>query len=138
MRRKAHKVVLITCEALITRQQPLITSKTYHLPQSGKHHCTARRIALRPGVLRRIRKRLRLIVGNVLYAEELEYLKERFAVMTERDRAVMRITLLNQNVTVEPSHLVNRKHADAAEEEEPKTEEQPAPPEQPAAAPHPS
>ena len=46
-------------------------------------------------VFRRIGEGRGLIVGDVADAEETEHVEERLAVVTERDRAVVRIALFN-------------------------------------------
>ena len=56
-----------------------------------------------------------MIVGNILYAEELEYLEQRPAVVTEGDGAVMREPLLYQDMAVEASHLRDGEYAYPAE-----------------------
>lgn len=68
-------------------------------------------------ILRRIRQRCRLVVIDVLHRNPniLKYLKQSLSVMSECNRSVMRIILLNQNVTVETSHLMNGKYANASE-----------------------
>src|SRR5574344_488036 len=57
----------------------------------------------------------RLVVCNVLHAEIAEYGKERLSCMAECNGTVMRIMLRYQYVAVEPSHLRDGEHADAAE-----------------------
>ena len=68
-------------------------------------------------ILRRIRQRCRLVVIDVLHRNPniLKYLKQSLSVMSECNRSVMRIILLDQNVTVETSHLMNGKYANASE-----------------------
>ena len=71
--------------------------------------------ALREGILRGIGQRSRLIVSDVLHAQELEHLEQRRAHMVEGDRAVMRVALAHQHVAVEAAHFGDGEHADAAE-----------------------
>ena len=53
-------------------------------------------------ILRRIRQRCRLVVIDVLHRNPniLKYLKQSLSVMSECNRSVMRIILLDQNVTI--------------------------------------
>ena len=62
-----------------------------------------------------IRQALGLVVGNVRNAEELEHLKQRPAIMTERHRTVVRVALLDQNMAVEAPHFGDGEDGDAAE-----------------------
>ena len=68
-------------------------------------------------VLCRIRKRSRLVVVEILdrNADIFEDLEQLFTVVSESHCAVMRIVLLDQDVTVETAHLMDREDADAAE-----------------------
>ena len=70
--------------------------------------------ALCPGILRGIRQVFRLVIGDILDAQEFEHLEQSLAVMSERNRTVVRVPFLNQYMTVEPAHLRNREHADSA------------------------
>ena len=58
-----------------------------------------------------------LIVVNILHrnAKIFKYLKQRFSMMSERNRSVMRIVFLNQDMTVKSAHFRNRKYADRSE-----------------------
>ena len=49
-------------------------------------------------ILGRVRQALGLVVSDVLNAQELEDLKQDLAVMTECNGAVVRVTLLDQNM----------------------------------------
>ena len=62
-----------------------------------------------------IREGLGLIIGDVAHAEELEDLEQALAVMSEGHRAVVRIALLDEDMTVEAAHLRDGEDADAAE-----------------------
>ena len=62
-----------------------------------------------------IRQALRSVVLDVADSEELEDLEESFSVMAERHGAVVRISLLDENVSVEAAHLRDGEHADTAE-----------------------
>ena len=62
-----------------------------------------------------IRQALGLVVGNVRNAEELEHFKQRLAIVTEGNGAVVRVALLNQDMAVETAHLGNGEDGDAAE-----------------------
>ena len=70
---------------------------------------------LRERVLRGVRQGLRLVIGDVAHTEELEDLEQELAIVTEGDRAVVRVALLDEDVTLEAALLVNREDADAAE-----------------------
>ena len=56
-----------------------------------------------------------LIVRDVLHAQELEHLEQSLAVVAEGHRPVVGIALLDEHVAVEPPHLRDGEHADAAE-----------------------
>ena len=58
---------------------------------------------------------LGLVVSDVLNAQELEDLKQDLAVMAECNGAVVRVTLLDQNMAVETAHLMDAKDCNAAE-----------------------
>ena len=70
---------------------------------------------LNEGILGGIRQIFGLVVGNILDSQELKHLKQSLAVVAEGHRPVVGIALLNQHMTVEPAHLRDGKHADAAE-----------------------
>ena len=71
--------------------------------------------SLCPRILGRIRKGLRLIVSDVLDSEELEYFEECLSVVTECNSTVVRISLLDEHVTIEASHFLDGEDCDAAE-----------------------
>ena len=52
-------------------------------------------------ILGRVRQALGLVVSDILNAQELEDLKQNLAVMAECNGAVVRVTLLDQNMAVE-------------------------------------
>ena len=62
-----------------------------------------------------IREGLGLIIGDIAHAEELEHLEQELAVVAEGHRAVVRIALLDEDMTVESPHLRDGEDADAAE-----------------------
>ena len=62
---------------------------------------------LSPWIFCRIRQRLRLVVGDVLDAEILEHLEESLADVREGNGSVVRIALLDEDVTIEAAHLWN-------------------------------
>ena len=66
-------------------------------------------------ILRGVREGLRLVVGNIAHAEELEDLEQELAVVAEGDRTVVRVALLDEHMTVEAAHLRDGEDADAAE-----------------------
>ena len=66
-------------------------------------------------ILRRIFVRGGLVPADLFRAEVLEDLEQRLAVVTERDRAVMREAVFDQHVTVEAAHFLDGEDADAAE-----------------------
>ena len=68
-------------------------------------------------ILRRIRKRLRLVVVQVLYrhTDILKYLIKRLTKVSKRYRSVVRIILLNQYMSVEALHFRNGKNTVASE-----------------------
>ena len=68
-------------------------------------------------ILRRVRQRLRLVVIQILNrnSDVLKYLIKCLSEMSESNCAVMREVLLDQNMTVEASHLRNSKHTDTSE-----------------------
>ena len=70
---------------------------------------------LRERILRGIRQGLRLVIGDVAHAEELEDLEQELAIVTEGDRAVVRVALLNEHMAIEAAHFGNCEDADAAE-----------------------
>ncbi len=59
----------------------------------------------------------RLIISNLLRkdANILEHLIKCLSVVSERNCAVMRVILLDQYMTVESAHLLDRKYTDGAE-----------------------
>ena len=57
----------------------------------------------------------RLIETNILNAEIFEHVEERLAKVTKRNCTVMRISLRNENVTVETSHLRNTENTNTTE-----------------------
>ena len=69
----------------------------------------------RPGVLRGVGQALGLVVGNIRHAEVLEHLEQGLAAVGEGHGAVVGIALLDEDMAVEPAHLRNGEHADAAE-----------------------
>ena len=66
-------------------------------------------------ILGRVRQALGLVVSDVLNAQELEDLKQDLAVMAECNGAVVRVTLLDQNMAVETAHLMDAEDCNAAE-----------------------
>lgn len=68
-------------------------------------------------ILRRIRQALRLVIADLahIHTDVLEYFKQRFAKMAERNCTVMRVILLNQYMTVESAHLRNGEYTDTTE-----------------------
>ena len=70
---------------------------------------------LRERILRGVRQGLRLVVGDVAHAEELEDLEQKLAVVAEGDRTVVRVALLDEHMAVESPHLRDGEDADAAE-----------------------
>lgn len=56
-----------------------------------------------------------MIISNVGDAKEFEYLEKRFAIVSEDHRAVVRITLLEQNVAIKASHFRDGENTDSAE-----------------------
>mgnify|MGYP006981096808 CR=1 FL=1 len=60
-------------------------------------------------ILGRVRQALGLVVSDVLNAQELEDLKQDLAVMAECNGAMVRVTLLDQNMAVETTHLMDAK-----------------------------
>ena len=62
-----------------------------------------------------IRQRLRLVVGDVLDAEILEHLEESLADVREGNGSVVRIALLDEDVTIEAAHLRNSEDTDTTE-----------------------
>ena len=66
-------------------------------------------------ILGRIHHAGRLIESDVLNAEVTEEVEQELSVVTECNRTVVGITLFNQNVTVEASHLGNCENTDTAE-----------------------
>lgn len=70
---------------------------------------------LSPRILGGIRKLLRLIVSDVLDAEILHNLEHQLAAVSESNCAVVRISLLNQNMAIESAHFGDSKYCDTAE-----------------------
>ena len=68
-----------------------------------------------PRVLCWIRQGLRLVVGDVLDAEILEHLEESLADVREGNGSVVRIALLDEDVTIEAAHLGNSEDTDTTE-----------------------
>jgi len=68
-----------------------------------------------PWILCGIRQRLRLVVSDILHAEILEYLEEGLANVVEGNGSVVRITLLDEDVTIETTHFANTEDTDTTE-----------------------
>ena len=66
-------------------------------------------------ILSLIKNTLRLVVSDVANAEVLENFEECFAAVCKCNCTVVRISLLDENVTVESTHLVDREDTDTAE-----------------------
>src|SRR5699024_7531081 len=66
-------------------------------------------------ILRFIQTARGLVETDLLDAEVLEHLEERFPEVTERHRAVVREPALDEHMAVEPPHFGNGEHADGAE-----------------------
>lgn len=58
-----------------------------------------------------------MVVSDLIraYADELEYLEQSLAVMSECNGAVMRVIALDQYVTIEASHLLDCEYTDTTE-----------------------
>ena len=71
--------------------------------------------ALCPRILCWIWQRLWLVVGDILYSEILEHLEEHLADVREGNGSVVWIALLDEDVTIEASHLWNSEDTDTTE-----------------------
>ena len=78
-------------------------------------HLRKLRPKLFPRILCWVRQACWLVVSDVLNAQELEGLEECLAYMREGYGTMMRITLLDQYVTIEATHLWNSEDTDTAE-----------------------
>ena len=72
-------------------------------------------VSLAEGILGLVEHALGLVEADILDAQQLEQLEQSLAVMAEGHCAMVGIPLLHQDVTVEPAHLGDSEHADAAE-----------------------
>ena len=88
---------------------PFVRTVTINAPITALFHSSAPRIFGCIGLF------LRLVIGDILHAQILEHLKQRLAIMSKCHRTVVRITLLDQYMTVESAHLGDGEDADAAE-----------------------
>ena len=88
-----------------------------HLPGIQFNYLNVSVSMLPPRILRRISYACRLIISDLVYrySDVLEYFKKSLSMMSERNRAVMRISALDQYMAVESAHLRYREYADAAE-----------------------
>ena len=65
-----------------------------------------------PGILCRVGQVLRLVIRDILYTQVLEHFKESLAVMTESYCTMVRITFLDQYMTIETSHFMDSEDTD--------------------------
>ena len=73
-----------------------------------------RESVLAPRILGGVGQALGLVVGNIGDAEVFEHLKQCLAAVGKCHRTVVGVTLLDQHMAVETTHLGNGKDADAA------------------------
>ena len=72
------------------------------------------RLLLYKRIFGRIKHTCGLIEADVLDSEVTEEIKQELSVVTECNRTVVGITLFNQNMTVETSHLGDSEDTDTA------------------------
>ena len=65
-------------------------------------------------ILRCVREAGRLVICYIAYTKVLEHIKESAAVVAECNCAMMRIMLLDEDMTVEAAHFLDGENADAA------------------------
>lgn len=84
-------------------------------PRRGSSTIIYRSAFLTEWIFRRIGHMLRLIIRDVLHAQEFENLEKCLAVVSKGHRTVVWIALLDEYMTVETAHFRNSEYADAAE-----------------------